>query len=701
MADPLPLEGRSQRVKCARNTSDLYMLSADIAEGVDQLTDISVEFLAEKPDLDSTDFLADTFTIEMDMANDVRKWIGTCVECTFLGMSAGMGFGNYAHYKIRMRAWPWLLTRKTNCRIFQEKSADDIVKEVLRDAGFSDHKWSCSNTPPIREYCVQYRESDWDFIRRLLEEEGRFFYFDYSGGKDLLTICDDSATLSPIKGEAKIDMVDKEAGQRSEIDYIDNWKDGYRVDTDKVTLDDYDFTKSKTKLTGTRKDEAEKYEIFDYPGRYTESADGTKLARRRMEAIIAGKNRIWGAGIVKAMTPAAKFTLQKHPTRAQNKEYLVLTLKQKLRIERTDDKAPLSRTGKHDPKKAVESQTIELTGQDAKIAYVPVSTVPWPVIHGIQTAVVVGPSGDEIYTDEHGRVKVQFFWDRLGANDENSSCFIRVATPIAGKGWGMIHIPRIGQEVVVQFLEGDPDRPLIVGSVYNDQQTTPFGLPDNKTQIGLVSDTHQNEDNNAKHEFVLEEKKDAEYIRMQSEKDYLQIIKNNADVKIGSKDKPDGDYTQSVWRNTTRTYGVESGAGDVTETIQTNFTKTVSDGNYALTVGTGERTTDIAASDTLNVGTDMEITVGASSALSAGTEISETAGTEMSLTAGTDMSLTASSSITLSCGGSTIKMTPSSIKISAAQVTVEASGVASISGTKTDVSGSAMLKLSGGLVKIN
>ena len=683
MADPLPLEGRSQRVKCEGQPCDLYMLSADISEGIDRLSDFTVEFLAEKPDLESRDFLAKSFTIEMDLESGVRKWLGTCVECTFLGLSAGMGFGTYAHYKVRLRAWPWLLTRNSNCRIFQELTADEIIKAVLRDAGFSDHRWVVSETAPVREYCVQYRESDWNFIRRLLEEEGRFFYFDYSSGKDQLTIRDDSAALSPIDGDPEIEMIDKEAGQRSEIDYIDNWKDGYRVDTDKVTLDDYDFTKSKTKLTGTRKHEAEKLEVFDYPGRFNVGSDGTKRARRRMEAIIAGKNRVWGQGIVKTMTPAAKFTLREHPARAQNKEYLVLTLEQKLRIERTDEKREMSRSGKHDPLALIESQTIELTAQDAKIAYVPASTIPWPVIHGVQTAVVVGPSGDEIHTDEHGRVKVQFFWDRGGKADEKSSCFIRVATPIAGKGWGMIHIPRIGQEVVVQFLEGDPDRPLIVGSVYNDQQTTPFSLPDNKTQIGLVSDTHQNEDTNAKHEFVMEEKKDEEYIRMQSERDYTQIIKNNADVKIGCADKPDGDYTQSVWRDTTRAYGVESGAGNLTETVQTNFSKTVSDGDYTLAVETGGRTTTITSDDTLTVDGNIDMTTSSSA----------------TLTASSSITLKADSSIKLVCGGSTVELTPSAIKLTSSQIKIQGSQV-KVAGSMVDVSGS-MIKLAGALVKIN
>ncbi|MEM7439066.1 MAG: type VI secretion system tip protein TssI/VgrG [Pseudomonadota bacterium] len=705
-SDPLPLENRSQRVMCAKGTSDLYLLQADVTEGIGIVSEFEIEFLAQEDSVKAEDFLADVFTIEMDLdSGGPREWLGTCVECTYLGVSEGMGYGEYPHFKVLVRGWPWLLTRVTDCRIFQNMTADDIVKEIFSDNGFSDTEWKVGAAPPEREYCVQYRETSWNFVQRLLAEEGRFWYFDYSGGKDKLVICDDSAKLKPIPGEAKIELIDKEAGGREEIDYVDNWKPKHKVQTNKVTLNDYDFTKSKTKPTGTRQESPAKYEDYDYPGLFLESADGTKKARRRLEALTATTHRVVAQGIVKQLHPAGKMTLDKHPNRDQNKEHLVLTAKHKLRLEKVEEDDPkfdkrrtvgkgmriggymaTSDGGKGTPNEVMELQSVEFEAQIATIPYVPPPVpVPYPIISGIQTAEVVGPSGDEIYTDEHGRVKVQFHWDRKGEKDENTTCFIRVATPIAGKNWGMIHIPRIGQEVVVQFLEGNPDRPLILGSVYNDQQTPPFSLPDNKTRIGLVSDTHLNDDTAAKHELYFEEKKDEEVLRMQSEKDWDVNIKNSATINIGTQDKPDGDYDHKVWRHTTRSFGEGSGEGDLTEVVQNNFTKSLHDGDYTLTVESGSRITDIATDETLTVGGDAAETV---------------SGTK-DVTVTSDITITSNSKITLEVGGSSITMDPSSITIASPQISISADGTAELSSPSTTVKGDGMLTLQGGMVKIN
>lgn len=710
-SEPLPLEGRSQRVKCARNTSDLYMLQATVTEGIGVISEIEVEFLAQKDTVKPEDFLADVFTIEMDLEQGgPRKWLGTCVECTFLGISEGMGYGEYPHFKVVARGWPWLLTRKTDCRIFQEKTADDIVKEIFSDNGFSDVKWSTS-APPKRDYCVQYRETCWDFVQRLLAEEGRFWHFDYSGGKDQLVISDDSAKLKPIPGEAKIELIDKEAGARSEIDYVDNWKPKHKVQTDKVTLADYDFEKSNTKLSSTRQGKTQKYEHYDYPGLFKEASDGTNKAKRQIEAFTATTHRVSAEGIIKQLCPAAKMTLDKHPDRNQNKEFLVLQAKHTLKLEKVEDedlktkppgtggggnlRSTMTASGRTaDKAEVMELQHVQFEAQLATVPYVaPPMPVPYPVIAGVQTAVVVGPSGDEIYTDKHGRVKVQFPWDRLGKKDEKTTCFIRVATPIAGKTWGMIHIPRIGQEVVVQFLEGNPDRPLIVGSVYNDQQTPPFGLPDNKTRVGFVTDTHQNEDKAAKHELYFEEEKGKEVLRMQSEKDWDVNIKNSAKVNIGTKDKDDGDYDQKVWRNTTRSYGEGEGSGSLTETVQKDFSKSITDGDYTLDVASGNRETSIATNDSLTVGGDMSVSVGG--------EATETVGSKKTVTAGSDITIESSTKIKLVVGGSSITIEPAKVVIKSQQVDVSADNMLTAKGPMATVQGDTVLTLKGGMVKIN
>lgn len=716
MADPLPIEGRVQRVSCGRGTSELYMLQADVHEGIGIVTEIDCEFLAQKMTVAPQDFLGDQFTIEMDLeGGGTRKWLGTCVQATYLGNSEGMGFGEYPHFRVSLRGWPWLLTRIADCRIFQEKTADDIVKEIFSDHGFSDVEWKVSAAPPVREYCVQYRESCWDFVQRLLAEEGRFWFFDYSGGKDKLVICDDSGKLGRIPGESEIELIDREAAAREDIDFIDNWHVRYRTETDKVTLADYDFKKSNTPLLATRQGATQDYEEYDYPGHFLEDSVGRKLATRRLNAIEATRHRVWAEGAVKQLHAGGKFALKEHPRDDQNIEYLVLEAHHSLRIEQVEDDEKASifedvpfspiggrlgrgirdlaesgfakrarkiagkMLGRAQPEKLVELQSVRFEAQPAKTDYVPPPyPVPWPTIPGVQTAVVVGPDGEEIHTDEFGRVKVQFHWDRKGERNEKSSCFIRVATPLAGKGWGLIHLPRIGQEVVVQFLEGEPDRPLIVGSVYNDQQTVPFPLPENKTRIGLVSDTHKNDDVNARHELWFEEKKDEEKIRLQSERDFEMLVKNSSSVTIGTEEKPDGDYDFSVWRHTTRSYGEGSGEGNLTEVVQNNFEKTLHDGDYRLTLESGSRTTDIAADETLTVGGSA----------------SETVSGSKDVTVSGAITITSDQKITLQCGGSKIEISPVGIKLTATTIEVKANAL-------LEAKGSTLVQIQGGLVKIN
>ncbi|MEM6619180.1 MAG: type VI secretion system tip protein TssI/VgrG [Pseudomonadota bacterium] len=705
--EPLPIEGRAQRIKCAKNTSDLYLLTADVVEGMNKITEMTCEFLAKKPDTKPEDFLTDKFTIELDVGNKdkkkERKWAATCVEATYLGMSEGMGFGEYAHFRVVLRGWPWLMTRQTDCKIFQEKTSDDIIKEIFRDRGFSDFKMQVNAAPPTRTYCVQYRESDWNFIERLLAEDGRFWYFDYADGKDMLVIQDDSASFKPIPGEAKIELIDKESAGRAETDYIDNWHALHKVQSNKVTLDDYNFETPKTDLTVNKQDDQGKREIYDYPGLYGVAADGNTLARSRIEALIAQKHRITAAGAIKELHVAGTFTLEKHPQREQNGKYMVLAVHHKLHMEEVSDgtedkeREKLNKERRmrgQGPKprplpnanKSFELHSVDFEAQPADVDYrAPNRADLAPQISGIQTAVVVGPSGDEIFTDKFGRVKVQFPWDRVGKNDEKTTCFVRVSTPIAGKGWGMIHIPRIGQEVVVQFEEGNPDRPLIVGSVYNSDQTVPFALKENMTRLGFVSDTHKNDDKNAKHELWFDDKKDSEMIRMQSEKDMEQVIKNNKSVSIGSDEKKDGDYTFEVWRDTTRTYGVGSAKGNLTETVEKNFSKTLNAGDYTLEVSDGERSTNVSKDDKLEVGKN----------------ITTDAGQAITVNAGTEISLDAPSKITLTCGGSTIEMTPTKVSITAPQIEVKADAKADFESPLTTLKGSGMLTLQGGVVKIN
>ncbi len=705
--DALKIEGRSLRINCKTSQADLFLLFANISEGMSKITEIEAEFLTNKLDLDGQKLLAESFEFEMDVPQEStpRYWSAMCVECTSLGESTGMGFGTYHHFRIKLRSWPWFLTRTADCRIFQEMKTDDIIKEVFKDANFSDYKFNLSNTPPTRNYCVQYRESDLEFIVRLMESEGMFFFFEYVKGKHTLMISDDSAGLKLIKGEHKIPFLDHEAGQRTEMDFIHKWEEKKRFETGTVTLMDYNFTISKTEVKGTRKGvkDASKYEIFDYPGKFEESGVGAKIARRKIQAISAGNLRTKAEGLVNLLTTGGKLILKDHPQTSASEEQLVVAADHKLRLEMTDEIAnPTDKTMQVDQTDMEESHSVEFEVQPAKTAYAPLESIAFPKIFGIQTAVVVGPKGEEIYTDKYGRIKVQFHWDRLGKNDDKSSCWIRVATPMGGKNWGMVHVPRIGMEVMVQFEEGDPDRPIVTGALYNDFNTPPVTLPANKTQMGFVSDTHKNTDTKAFHEIILEDDKDKEFIRMQSEKDLKIKIKNNTEITYGTGDKDQGKLKLDVWKDTEETYGVGAGAGFLKQKVQDNFEKKVLIGDYILDVGTGNRVTTIATDDSLTVGSNQSISVGA--------DKTETIGANKDVTVGAAMTVTAATKIKFVCGGSTIEMTPNAIKMSSIVIKADASVSAKItggasatleSGGAATLEGSAVAVVKGGLVKIN
>lgn len=708
MAETLDLEGRSQRVECLTNSAKMFILFADIQEGISKISETTVEFLSDKTELDGKDFLGKEFKIEMDIPDeDPRCWIGTCVEFLYVGESTGMGHGTYGHYRVELRSKVWLLTRTSDCRIYQEKTTQQIIQEVFSDNGISDSKFSLSKTHNPRPYCVQYNETDFDFIVRLMEEEGMFYYFDHADKKDKIVICDDSATLGNISGEAKIKHHDLESGQRETDDFIHKWETTKRFNTGSVTMMDYDFTKSRTEVKGTRQaikalTDEKKWEKFDYPGKFKESSVGVNISKLRVGAIKARGHRIQAEGLVKLMEVAHKFELKEHPIKKENDEYLVLDIHHKLRIEKTDEVGDRSKTIKHpnevwNQDDIIEAHSVSFECQPATVDFTPPITVDWPCIGGLQTALVVGPKGEEIFTDEFGRVKVQFHWDRYGKKDDKSSCFIRVVTPMSGKGWGAFHIPRIGQEVVVQFEEGDPDRPIITGMLYNDFNTTPESFPGKKTQLGFRTDVHKNEDKKAFSELVIEDEKDKEFINMISEKDYTVKIKNNSTIDYGTGDKDEGTLTTNVWKQTTQTFGTGSGEGGLKQTIQDDFVKDVEVGKYELTVKANERITTINKDETLTVETgNMKTTVD-----SGDQTTTVTSGNITHKASAGEMTLDAATKITLKCGGSTITMTPGSIEMKSPQITVQGNGTVDVTSPATTVEGSGMLTLKGGMVKIN
>ena len=414
-------------------------------------------------------------------------------------------------YRAVLRPWLWFLTRTSNCRIFQELSVPDIIKKVFEDNKFSDFKLELSNTYKPRNYCVQYRETDFNFVSRLMEYEGIFYFFEHKQDKHTLVIADSANAHQTIAGYATIPYFPPEnVGQRKQ-DHIYEWHTAHEVESGTYVLNDYDFEKPKSglvaKFTEKKLHSHAEGEQYDYPGNYFEHPIGESYANIRLNELQTDHEVIQGRGNAIGLTTGMLFTLKEHYLAPENAKHVVISANF-LIVSNQYRSTSAEETHYECSFKAICS-----TQQ-----FRPQRLTPVPFVQGPQTATVVGKSGEEIWTDKYGRIKVQFHWERNGKQNETSSCWIRVATPIAGKQWGWVSLPRMGQEVVVSFLEGNPDRPLITGSVYNALQMPPYALPANQTQSGLKSRSSKEGNADNFNEFRFEDKKGSEQVYLHAEK---------------------------------------------------------------------------------------------------------------------------------------------------------------------------------------
>ncbi len=418
-------------------------------------------------------------------------------------------------YRATMVPWAWLLTLFNDCRIFQNMAVPDIVQKVFTDRGFSNYANRCTGTYAAREYCVQYRETDFNFISRLLEDEGIFYFFEHAADKHTLVMADQPTAFVACPGQSQL-AYDTIPGLWQDQDVMLSLRRAQHVRVGKVTENDYDFTKPTTSIDANL-DSSRKGEFYEYPGNYTTRDDGSRYARVRLEEQEVKLLTISAETNCRALCAGFQFTLSGYWNEAANKAYSLLVVRHK---------AANNASRSYELQEAFDyHNTIEAIPQGTP--YHPPRHSRRPFIQGAQTAVVVGKSGEEIWVDQYGRVKVQFFWDRAGTMDENSSCWIRVAQLWAGKGWGAIFTPRIGQEVIVDFLEGDPDRPIITGRVYNADQTVPYALPDEQTKSTIKSMSSKG--GGGFNEIRLEDKAGSEQVFIFGQKD--QDVRIQKDVR--------------------------------------------------------------------------------------------------------------------------------------------------------------------------
>jgi type VI secretion system secreted protein VgrG len=517
----------------------LVLINVNGSEGLGELFEFNIEALSEQENLDFDKALGQGCTLKLKAyAGKDRIYNGILVQAQSFGKRE-----DYHRYKMVLRPWLWLLGHKADCRIFLDKDVKDVIKDVFTKAGFNDFEFRTNSDYDKIPYCVQYRETDLAFVSRLMELYGIYYFFEHSDGKHTMVLADSRSSHKAIPDLPKVSFIPLTKGELRGEQHLYEWVSERRFRTGKVQFNDYDYLKPKKNLLAPS-EASEKYahsklEVYDYPGKYDEEDKGKKLSRFRLEAEQAFDHRRLIHGDAASLVPGGLVTVEKHPTDAENREYVVVRSNHRFashhyRTISTPDKdvdmvkEALQAHHTGDDKDQVYHGDYEFQPSDRPFRMMPVT--PKPRIYGIQTAKVVGKKGEEgeeISTDEHGRIWVQFFWDR----EPQLTCPIRVAHSWASKKWGQIFIPRVGMEVVVEFLEGDPDRPLVVGAVYNGDNKVPYDLPDNKTMGGMKSDSSKG--GNGYNEFVLEDKKGSENIRMHAEKDNDVTVRNAHTLKIG------------------------------------------------------------------------------------------------------------------------------------------------------------------------
>jgi type VI secretion system secreted protein VgrG len=491
-------------------------------EGISSLFHFDLRMHSEKRDISFEDIVGKPALVKIIRADgDFERLIHGVISSFTQGGSSV----NFAHYHATLVPSLWLLTRTTDCRIFQEKSVPDIIQQILKEYGAIDFSLRLHGNYEPREYCVQYRETDFNFVSRLMEEEGIFYFFEHAEDKHTLVLADHPSEFKPCPGQpsARYEVL---TGEKLRVeDVIDGWSYGQEVKSGKFEARDFNFEKPSMKLVAAvdGKD-SHKLEIYDYPGEYPKINIGEQLIKVRMEEENTSRVIASGNGNCRAFIPGFRFELKDHYRADLNQEY-VLT-----HVYHTADQGDNYETTSEDAAEVFEyANSFQCIPHPTPFR--PPRTTPVPIVHGSQTAIVVGPAGEEIYVDKYGRVKVQFHWDREGDYNEKSSCWVRVSQNWAGKRWGAMFIPRIGQEVIVDFLEGNPDNPIITGRVYNGESMPPYTLPDEKTKSAIKS--YSSKGGGGFNEIRFEDKKGDEQLFFHAEKDMDIRVKNDRREWIG------------------------------------------------------------------------------------------------------------------------------------------------------------------------
>jgi type VI secretion system secreted protein VgrG len=644
---------------------------AHLEEALDECFIASIELALFDPEADATTLLGQDCVLLIDRGSQTRRVCGLVRSVHELAR-----LPDADHQRIRVDVAPGLalLELRRNTRMFQEKTVPEILETVLAD-GLGPYGRSAqlelSATYPRREYCMQYQESDLAFVERLMREEGISYSFDHAGDPEVVVLRDaNTAYAGVIAGTDSIPFL---RGNREFADqeYVHAFEREHRHTTTSVALRDFDWTSGTIVVEDAKQAsdalgrDRESYEhglgrsvtLWDYAQaakRYQER-DTPRQKDVRHEAHVVHGLVGRGSGNVVGFTPGTTFDLSGHDTIGLDAKYLIT------RVVHASTPASLHGLGAADPyHNRFECIPLETPHRPAR------EPARKPRIPGVQTAVVTGPSGEEIHTDEHGRVKVRFHWDRENPADDTSSCWVRCEQAWSGAGWGFWWVPRIGMEVVVQFVDGDPDRPLVTGCVYDTANALPYPQPDEKTKSTIKSNSSPG--GGGSNELRFEDKAGSEEIYAHAQKDYNEVVENDHTTTVHNDqtNEVDGNQTQTIHGNQTeRVDGNQtmSVGGARTVHVEGNFDETV-DGTETRQVA-GAVTETFDADETRDVSAAVTEDIGGSETRTIGADQTETINAAHSLTISGSSTVTITGSLTQTVSGGVTLNTPGSLDITA------------------------------------
>ncbi|MCA8031018.1 type VI secretion system Vgr family protein [Burkholderia cepacia] len=673
-----------------KGRSDLVLVDFQGTEGLSQNFEFHVRLASQDSNIELKKLIGQPVTITLQLTDA----LASSEERYFHGYVANFSHldhdGSFTVYSATIVPWLWMLSRSRDIRIFQEENTEAILSKVFREYGkIASFEFRLSKATKNRSYCTQYRETDLEFVERLMQEDGLFFFFEHAKDNHKLIITDNSIAAKPISGRSPV--LQYTTGEALDnLAVITSLQASRQLESTNVGLKTFDYKVPHARRfvsggTEVNQGEVPSYEVYDYLGEhgFPDSDRGEALTRFRTQALAAHSKIFIGTSTSRRLSPCQYFELDDHydhsDAKPEDRQFLLTTVTH-------------NGTNNYQAGEGSATYQCSFTCIRKKIPYRPAFTIERPSIIGPQTAVVVGPEGEEIYTDSLGRVKVQFHWDRLGKRDQGSSCWVRVGQPWAASGFGMIQIPRIGNEVVVIFLDGNPDRPLIISSVYNSANMPPWGLPANATQSGILTRSTKTGNVNTANAIRFEDKKGAEEVWLHAEKDQRIEVEHDESHWVGNDRTKtiDRDETTQVHRNRTETVD-----GDETITIHQNRSERVDQnetisigedrqetvgGNETITIhGAKAETVFLAAAETiglakaLTIGAGYQVTVGGAMNTSVGLAQLEQVGMNKRVDVGKTLTLHAGDKIELVVGDSRIVLTSDAIYLTAKDIHLTAS----------------------------